>query len=196
DDELPAIAWPLLHLDRCALGQFDRTLICRSDRGPGVHALSWQESRQLVQTQHHARRAVQIFVLGTRASVAGKRPAKSGRTRRQACVCDLQQLLPEFWNHERHHDGCDSSWPRKIGARDACAKKSKTFREPLSAQASTGAARRSGIRARWRAWFPTIPRRLDCDMSRTLRRIPLRATTRAADRQSLACPASFAPAPR
>jgi len=46
--------------------------------------------------------------------LARARSTRSGRTRRQARICDLQQLLPEFRNHERHHDGCDSSWPRTI----------------------------------------------------------------------------------
>jgi len=59
-------------------------------------------------------RAVQIFVFRTGAPVARQRVRYSRGTRRQARVRDLQQLLSEFWNHERDHDGCDPSWPGAI----------------------------------------------------------------------------------
>ena len=46
-----------------------------------------------------------------------KGSAKSGRTRSQASVCDLQQLLPELRNHERNHYNLDSSRPRTTAVR-------------------------------------------------------------------------------
>jgi uncharacterized protein YecE (DUF72 family) len=61
--------------------------------------------RKLVQTQHYGGRALQISVLGTGAPVARQRVRRSAATRRQARVRDLQQLLSEFWNHERNYDG-------------------------------------------------------------------------------------------
>jgi hypothetical protein len=30
-------------------------------------------------------------------------------------VCDLQQLLPEYWNRQRYDDGSDSSRPGAMG---------------------------------------------------------------------------------
>jgi hypothetical protein len=36
--------------------------------------------------------------------------------------CDLQQLLSEFWNHERNYDGRDSSWPGAIARAEEVAR--------------------------------------------------------------------------
>jgi hypothetical protein len=63
-------------------------------------------------TKQYGSGALQIFVFGTGAPVARQRVRQSGATRRQARVCDLQQLLSEFWNHERHYDGRGPSWRR------------------------------------------------------------------------------------
>jgi len=63
-----------------------------------------------------ASRAVQIFVFGTRATLARQRVRQSGATRRQARVRDFQQLLSEFRNHERDYDGRSPSWPGAISA--------------------------------------------------------------------------------
>jgi hypothetical protein len=51
------------------------------------------------------------YLFGTGAPVACQRFRQSGATGRQARVCDLQQLLSEFWNHERNYNGGDPSGP-------------------------------------------------------------------------------------